>query len=129
MGYEKGAKKLKIHKESRTQLKCVTSGVTPAPGGAEVGAPLVGLEQVGVVPDEVDRGGELHRRAHRPGRADLGDGQLGQLVEVLDECLVQLTEATDAERVVGAPVGLVERPSRGAHRAAQRLLRSARKCK
>ncbi len=68
----------------------------------------VALEQVGVVTDDLDGLVQLGAVGELPGRADLRDGQLAQLLAVLAEHLVKLLQAPDAQLRVRRPVGAVE---------------------
>src|SRR5256885_1019683 len=56
---------------------------------------------------------ELRAVREHEGRADLGDEFRAQLLLLAHDRLVQLLEAALAERAVGGPVGLVERPPGG----------------
>ena len=64
---------------------------------AEILGQRVGLQQIRVVAHDRDRRVELGARAHRRRRTDLGDGQLGELVAMVDQRLVQLLEAADPQ--------------------------------
>jgi len=65
-------------------------------------------QQVRVVAEELDRLVELRPVRQLARRADVGDGQLAQLLAVLAERAVQLLQAPDAQLGVGGPVGRVE---------------------
>ena len=75
---------------------------------AELLGHRIGLQQVGVVADDPDRIVELRPFGQGLGGADLGDGQRTQFVAVLDERLVQLIHAPDAQLDVRRPVRGVE---------------------
>ncbi len=75
---------------------------------AEVLAHRIGLQQVGVVSDDRDRRVKLSALAQRLGGADLGDGQRGEFVSMVDERLMKLLETTDPQLGVGGPVRGVE---------------------
>jgi hypothetical protein len=77
-------------------------------GDAERRGPLVALGQIGVVGEKLGGGGELHGGAGRAGRTHLGDRQLGELVGVLDERLMELAKAPHPELDVAGPAALVE---------------------
>ena len=61
----------------------------------------------------LERRVELRAVGERDRGADLGDELCAQLLLLAHDRLVELTEALLAERVVGRPVGLVERAARG----------------
>ncbi len=72
-----------------------------------------GLEEVGVVADDLDGliqlgAGEQCRRG-----ADLSRGERGEFVAVVDQRPVELFEAVDAQLDVGGPARRVERLARG----------------
>jgi len=73
----------------------------------------IARQQVGVVPDDLDRLVELCPVRDDPGGADIGDRQLAQLLLVLGQRLVQLVQAAGAERDVRRPAGGVERAAGG----------------
>ena len=83
---------------------------------AEVFGHRIVLQQIGVVADDRDRLVELRTRAQRPGGADLGDGQVGQLVTMLDQRTVKLIKTADSELDVGGPVRRVKRTPRRSDR-------------
>ena len=76
---------------------------------AEIGCPLVGLRGVGAEAQILDRALELRHRRQHPRRADLGDRQLPQLLDVVAHRLLQLPDAAHPQLDVGRPVGVVER--------------------
>lgn len=84
----------------------------PAIPVPEVLGELIGAQQVRVEAHDADRLVELRALGQRAGGADLGDGELTQLVGVLDERPVQLVEAANAQLDIGGPVGAVERATR-----------------
>jgi hypothetical protein len=88
-------------------------------GDAEGLDPLVGLGEVGVVRQEGERGAELGPVHQHARGADLGDGDLGELVLVVEQRLVQLAQAAHAEGEVRRPVGAVEGGAGGPDRAPQ----------
>ncbi len=79
---------------------------------AELVLPLVAVDQVDVPLHVVDAGVLLDREREADRRADLGDDLRPQLFLVLVERVLQLLQARLAERPVGRPGGLVERPAR-----------------
>ena len=83
---------------------------------AEILGQRVCLQQISVVSHDRDRCVELGARAHRGRRTDFGDGQLGELVAMVDQGLMQLLQAADPQLGVGGPVGGVERTPRRGHR-------------
>ena len=90
----------------------------PVPLSAELElADLLGQrvagQQVGVVADDLDRLIQLRAVGDHPGRADVGDRQLPQLLLVLGQRPVQLAQAAGPERDVGRPAGGVERAPGG----------------
>ena len=78
---------------------------------AELVLPLVAVDQVDVPLHVVDAGVLLDRVREADRRADLGDDLRPQLFLVLVERVLQLLQARLAERPVGRPRGLVERPA------------------
>jgi hypothetical protein len=81
---------------------------------AERGLPLVTLGEVGDPAQTFNRDIELRAVGEGDGRAYLGHQQAAQLVAVLDQGPVELTQAVQPEGDVGRPVGLVEgRAGRG----------------
>ena len=79
---------------------------------AEVLGHRIGLQQIGVVADDVDRRVQLGTLAERLGGADLRDGERGKLVAVVDQGPMKLIEAADPKLAVRRPVGGVERAPR-----------------
>src|SRR6202022_1253163 len=66
--------------------------------------------------DDRDRLVELWTRAQGPGGADLGDGQVGQLVAMLAPRTVKLIKTAESELDVGGPVSRVKRTPRRSDR-------------
>ena len=98
------------------------SRVDPAPRVAaegvavgELAPPLEGsMNSAGQVRRVAQRGVELRAVGERDRAAHLGDQLVAQLLLLALDRLLQLQQALLAERVVGRPVGLVERaPRRG----------------
>ncbi len=75
--------------------------------------PLVAVDHVDVPLHVVDAGVLLDRERETDRRADLGDDLRAQLFLVLVERFLQLLQARLAERAIGRPAGLVERPPGG----------------
>ena len=76
---------------------------------AEVGLPRVLVDQPGRVLQPVgQRGVQLRTEGDGPGRADLEDQLLAQLLLLGLDRVVQLQQAALAQLLVGRPVGLVE---------------------
>ena len=84
----------------------------------EIGRPLIRLGGVGAEAQVLDRTLELRDRGQHPRRADLGDGQLAQLLDVVAHGLLQLADAAHPQFGVGGPVGVVEGAAGGLDRAA-----------
>ena len=76
-------------------------------------SPLVGLGQVGVVGQELDRGVQLGTVGQRDRGAHLGHGRGPDLLQVVPQGGVQLAQATGPQVDVRGPVGLVEGPAGG----------------
>ncbi len=81
-------------------------------GHAELLVPLVVLGEVRVVREELERLAELRAAHQHAGCTDLGHRDVRQLVLVVQQRLVQLTQAPDPQVEVAGPLGLVERPPR-----------------
>ena len=86
---------------------------TVAPSGHRVGdaellVPLVALREVGEERQELDRLAELRTAHQHAGRAHLGHRDVGEVVLVLEQRLVQLAEAPDPQVDVAGPLGVVE---------------------
>ena len=80
---------------------------------AEVLGQRVGLQQIRVVRARSRSAASSWAPcAQRRRGTDFGDGQLGELVAMVDQRLVQLLEAADPQLGVGRPVGGVERAPR-----------------
>ena len=101
---------------SRTMVRWVVIPIGAAT--PEIGAPRIGLGGVGGEAQIFDRTFELRRRGQHPGRADLGDGDLAQFLDVLAHGVAQLADAAHPQLGVRRPVGVVERAAGGVDRAA-----------
>ena len=78
-------------------------------GGAEIGAPLEALQQIGPVVEPRHGPLELRTGGEEMLRADLRDGELADLFESGVDRLAQLTQAAGAEGMIARPLRVVER--------------------
>ena len=91
---------------------------------AQVGLPRVLVDQPGGVLQSVfQRGIQLGSERDGPGRADLEDELLAQLIDLGLDRVVQLQQAALAQLLVGRPVGLVEGAAGGVDGPVHVLLR------
>ncbi|SHV49190.1 Uncharacterised protein [Mycobacteroides abscessus subsp. abscessus] len=74
----------------------------------EIGCPRVVFGKVGDIAQTVDRRLQMAAMGERHGRADLGDGDGAQVLDLVIQRVAQLPQAVHPQRRVAGPVGVVE---------------------